>query len=193
MLQQNANQVKDNRNKESAGVGRLNCTRGKGDAREGQALLELTLVTPMLLLLIVLAIDFGGWLYAWTEVGNATRAAANYAILGPSSAGSPVTPKATAITSMIATDLATLPNYSTTNPAVVVCWYDNGTSTSITGTCPAHSADTDDPEGSAYISVYVDLNYTYTPLIPSFTFPGFNIGLPSLPTSIHRHVVMRFI
>lgn len=159
-------------------------------AETGQALLELALVTPLLFLLIVLAIDFGGWLYAWTEVGNATRAAANFAILGPASAGGPATPNGAGITGLIAADLASLPNYSSSNPVVVVCWNNNGTITSITGTCASPPAD---PEAPSYIAVSVDLTYTYTPLIPSFSFPTLGIGLPSLPTSIHRRIVMRFI
>jgi Flp pilus assembly protein TadG len=146
-----------------------------------------------LFLLLILAIDFGGWLYAWTEVANATRAVANYAILGPHSAGAPVTPNASAITSLVAIDLASLPNYSSTNPTVVVCWNNNGTVSSIKGTCPPSSGAQTDPEASTFIAVTVDLTYTYTPLVPSFTIPAFHITLPSLPTTIHRQIVMRFI
>jgi Flp pilus assembly protein TadG len=169
-------------------------TRGRrhlpGAGEAGQALLELALVTPLLFLLIVLAIDFGSWLHAWTQVGNATRAAANYAILGPISAGGPPTPNAAAITGLVAADLATLPNYSSSNPTVVVCWNSNGTVTSITGTC---SLPPPDPEALSFIAVSVDLTYTYTPLIPSFSIPKLGISLPTLPTNIHRRVVMRFI
>ena len=161
-----------------------------GAGETGQALLELALVTPFLFLLIVLAIDFGGWLYAWSQIGNATRAAANYAVLGPVSAGGPPTPNGAAITSLIAADLATLPNYSSTNPAVVVCWNNNNSVTSITGTC---SSPPPDPEAPSFIAVSVDLTYTYTPLIASFSFPQLGISLTPLPTSIHRRVVMRFI
>jgi Flp pilus assembly protein TadG len=162
----------------------------EGGARSGQALLELTLVTPLLFLLLILAIDFGGWLYSWIQVANATRAAANYAILGPHSAGAPVSPNASAIASLIASDLASLPNYSSTNPVVAVCWNNNGTVFSVTGTCSSPALD---PESSSYIAVSVDLTYTYTPLIPSFNIPAFHISLPSLPTTIHRRIVMRFI
>jgi len=174
----------------STGYSRVPCPRSRGGARNGQALLELTFVTPILFLLLVLAIDFGGWLYAWVEVANATRAVANYAILGPHSAGAPVTPNAGAITSLVATDLASLPNYSSTNPTIVVCWNNNGTVSSITCTCSSPSLD---PESSTFIAVSVDLTYTYTPLIASFNIPAFHITLPSLPTTIHRRVVMRFI
>jgi Flp pilus assembly protein TadG len=159
-------------------------------AEHGQATVELALALPMLFLLIVLAIDFGGWLHAWIEVGNAARAVANYAALGPSSVGDPVTPNSTAITSMIASDLATLPNYSSTNPSVIVCWNQNGTYTAIVGTCSSPSADN---EPATFTAISVDLTFTYTPLIPVFNFAKVGVHLPVIPTTIHRRIVMRFI
>jgi Flp pilus assembly protein TadG len=150
------------------------------------------MITPLIFLLIVLTVDFAGWLYAWTEVGNAARAAANYAALGPTSAGAPATPKGTAITALMAVDLAKLPDYSTSNPAVIVCWNNNGTLSTILGTCTSGVAATD-PEASSYIAVSVDLTYTYTPFFSAFTFSSLGIRLPSIPTSIHRRIVMRFI
>jgi Flp pilus assembly protein TadG len=159
-------------------------------ARQGQALLELTLITPFIFMLMILAINFGGWLYAWTQVGNAARAVANYAALGPASAGSPVMPNAAAITSLISNDLASLQNYSSTNPTVTVCWNNNGTATSISGTCSSPAAD---PEAGSFIAVSVDLTYTFTPFFAAFNFPNFGISLPTLPTAIHRRIVMRLI
>jgi Flp pilus assembly protein TadG len=160
----------------------------------GSALLEFTATLPILFLLIVFTINYGGWLYAWAQVGNAGRAIANYAVLGPVSAGVPPTPNAAAITALVTTDLAKLPNYSSTNPTVVVCWNNNGTITSITGTCgTGSSAPAADPEAGSYIAVSVDLTYTYTPIIQTFSIPEFHIGLPAMPTAIHRRIVMRFL
>src|SRR5690348_8422207 len=56
---------------------------------EGQALVEFAAVVPLLFLLVVLAMNFGGLIGAWVAVANATRAAADYAILSGDSAGSP--------------------------------------------------------------------------------------------------------
>jgi len=168
---------------------RMMSRHGRNGER-GQALLELTLVTPLLLSLIVLAINFGGWLYAWTQVGNAARAVANYAVLGPASAGAPVTPGAGPINTLIAADLGTLPNFSASNPAVIVCWNSNGTVRTISGTCSSPPAD---PEAASYIAVSVDLTYTFTPFISSFNFPTLGVHLPTMITSIHRRIVMRFI
>lgn len=159
-------------------------------AEQGQALLELTLVTPLLFMLIVVAIDFGGWLYAWAQVGNATRAVANYSALGLSSAGAPVTPGAGAITALLQNDLASLPNYSVSNPAVAVCWNQNGTVSTISGTCASPPAD---PEAASFIAISVDLTYTHTSLLSAFDIPALGIHIPTLPTSIHRRVVMRYL
>jgi Flp pilus assembly protein TadG len=162
-------------------------------AARGQALLELAIVVPFLLLLVVLAINFGGWFYAWTEIGSAARAAANYAALGANSAGSPGTPNGAAITAMIATDLSTLPNGS--SAAVFVCWNNNGTLTQITGASGACTSTTApaDPEPGSYLSVTVDITYTYSQFFSSFSFPNLGINLFILPNTIHRRVVMRYI
>ena len=161
-----------------------------GYGENGQALVELGLAIPLMFYLIVLSINFAGWLSAWIHVGNAARAVANYAALGPSSAGSPITPTSAAITALIATDLGSLPNYSSTNPSVIVCWNQNGTSINIVGTCSSPSADN---EASTFIAISVDLTFTYSPMIPVFTFSKEGIGLPLIPSTIHRRIVMRYI
>ena len=42
--------------------------------RKGQALIEFSLVLPLLFLLIVNVINFGAMMYAWICVSNASRA-----------------------------------------------------------------------------------------------------------------------
>ena len=158
--------------------------------RTGQSLVELALALPLFFYLIVLCINFAGWLNAWIQVGNAARAVANYAALGPSSVGSPVTPTSTAITALIATDLGSLPNYSSSNPSVCVSWNQNGTITNILSSCTSPSADNEPTE---FISISVDLTFTYSPVFPVFTFSKVGIGLPLIPTTIHRRIVMRYI
>ena len=80
-----------------------------GDA--GQALMEFALILPLIFLLIVNAVNFGGLFFAWIGVADATRAATNYAILGGASAGSPSTPGSTAIKGLVTT-YSPLPNAS---------------------------------------------------------------------------------
>jgi hypothetical protein len=44
---------------------------------------ELALILPVLLLIVMFAVDFGRVFYAWVTVTNATRVAANYAAAYP--------------------------------------------------------------------------------------------------------------
>lgn len=176
------------------GAGTLACRIGtRADVRStrGQALLEFAFTIPLLFLLIVIAINFGGWLYSWIEVENAARAAANYAILGGSSAGLPPAATGTGLVNLINAELASLPNTTSSNPTISVCKNNNGTVTALTGTCP--SSPPLDPEAPSYVSAIVDISFTYTPLIPTFSFPGLGIGLPGIPATIHRRTVMRMI
>lgn len=52
-------------------------------ARRGQALVELAILMPLLLLLLLGAIDFGRIFFGWVAVNNASRIAANYAATHP--------------------------------------------------------------------------------------------------------------
>jgi hypothetical protein len=164
---------------------------------QGQALVELALATPMLFLLIALAFNFGGWLYAWVQVGNAARAATNYGIFGSSSLGLPGTPTSTQLAKLMDADLASLPNTSVSNPVIAVCKNNNGTVTpitgagtviSISGTCSSPPAD---PEAPSYSTLTVDITYTYSSFFTGATFLGY--GLTVLPSTIHRRVVMRYM
>ncbi|HET6732753.1 TadE/TadG family type IV pilus assembly protein [Mycobacterium sp.] len=58
----------------------------RGDTTErtrGQALVEFAIVLPVLLLLFVLAVDFGRVFFQWVGVSNASRIGANYAARNP--------------------------------------------------------------------------------------------------------------
>jgi len=169
----------------------------EGSADQGQALLELAVITPFIFLLIVIAIDFGGWLHAWIEVGNAARAAANYSAIGPETVGGAPTPNGTAISTLLASELASLPNYSSSNPVVNVCWWNaDGTKKgTVTGTCPSTLSSlslASDNEACSF-PLTVELTYTFSPLIPAYSFPTLGIVTPSLPTTVHRVVMMRFM
>ena len=45
----------------------------------GQSMAEFALILPVILLIVLVAVDFGRAFYAWVTVTNATRVAANYA------------------------------------------------------------------------------------------------------------------
>jgi Flp pilus assembly protein TadG len=49
----------------------------------GQGLVEFALLAPVLLLILLFAIDFGRALYGWVVLQNSARIAANYAALNP--------------------------------------------------------------------------------------------------------------
>jgi Flp pilus assembly protein TadG len=158
---------------------------------EGQALIEYALVLPLLFLLIVNMVNFGGFFYGWITVANASRAAAQYAVLGGASVGAPEQPTASLIDGLISQDVFSLLNGS--KPTVNVCIYTGATVKPAPykeGTCSDGSSD---PEPTLYASAVVDVTYTYNPLIPLFSFPklGIRATLPS--STIHRRTYMRMI
>lgn len=52
-------------------------------AARGQSLAEFTLVVPVLLLVVLFAVDFGRAFFSWITVTNASRVGANYAAMNP--------------------------------------------------------------------------------------------------------------
>src|SRR5258708_33665902 len=81
-------------------------------ANPGQALIEYALMLPLLFLLIVNVVNFGGFFFAWITVANAARAGAHYAILSGASVGSPGEATPTQIADVITKDISSLPNAS---------------------------------------------------------------------------------
>lgn len=171
----------------------------RAGSADGQALVELAVAIPMIFLLIALALNFGTWLYGWVAVGNAARAAGDYALMGGAYAGLPPTATSSTLQSLINTDLTYLPNTSSSNPNVCVQENNNGTITKLleapSGACAtantAYGSAPADPEPATYVSVAVDITYTYT----SFFTGSRILGLPLavLPSTIHRRTVMRMV
>jgi hypothetical protein len=52
-------------------------------SRRGQAIVEFALILPLLVLLLVMALDFGRVFFGWVSLTNASRVGANYAGLYP--------------------------------------------------------------------------------------------------------------
>jgi|ERR1051325_2912678 len=161
----------------------------------GQSILEMCVAIPMLFLLIVNAVNFGGYIYAWISVVHATRSVSQYAVTGPaylgfgSANGLASAPPANPVTVAIG-DMTSLP--ATQTPTVTVC-----TGTSAAPTCSGMS----DPESTSVITT-VDISYRYCPFMPFWDFP--NLGIHStLPAcnsnntdgglSVHRIAAMRMI
>jgi Flp pilus assembly protein TadG len=154
----------------------------------GQSLVEFALLFPLLFLLIVNAVNFGGLLYAWITVANAARAGAEYALLGGAVATAPSTPTAAQVSALVTNDVASLPNRASLQ--VRVCINRNSTVTCTgtgSGTTPT------DPEQPLYVLTAVDVTYTYQPFIPLWELPRLSIHATLPPTTIHRTAVMRIM
>lgn len=72
----------------------------------GQGMVEFALILPVLLLLLVLAVDFGRVFFQWVGVTNASRIGANYAARNPDVWGTPGDPAGQAeYANLVARDL----------------------------------------------------------------------------------------
>jgi Flp pilus assembly protein TadG len=162
----------------------------------GQALVEFALMVPFLFLLIVNAVNFGGFIYAWITVANAARTASQYAILGASSLGLPRPATAAQLQTLVTNETSSLPGSS---PTVTACENDNGTifsfpQTTPTTACPAGvTAPPTDPEAPSYVTLAVDVTYTYPSFFGGSNFMGLPLTVFPNGGSIHRRVVMRMI
>jgi hypothetical protein len=143
-------------------------------AKSGQALVEFALILPLLFLLIVNAVNFGAFFFAWITVADAARAGAQYAALGTAAYGSPLTRND--VGTVTAKDMSSF--VSPPHPAVCRT-NDLGCSVPV------------DPEGYSVTSV--DVTFTYTPVVRLFDFPGLGIHATIPPTTIHRRVMMRML
>jgi hypothetical protein len=151
----------------------------------GQALIEFALVLPLLLLLIINVVNFGGLFYAWVTVTNATRAGAQKLLMAGAYATSPPPPSLSAVATVVTDDLISLPNRG--SALVKVCKNNSGTITcSGSGgfTPPA------DPETS-FVLGSVDVTYTYQPFVSFWNFPNLGIYMTLGTTTVHRQAVMR--
>jgi Flp pilus assembly protein TadG len=147
---------------------------------QGQALVEFALIVPMVFLLAVNAVNFGGFLFAWVTVANAARAGAQYMVMSSASPGTPTPATLAQITTLVTNDVSSLLNQSSLVVAI----------------CPPPTtgcAGLLDPEAPTYTLATVDVTYTYKPFIPLFSFPGLGISATLPPTKIHRKAVMRMI
>jgi len=159
----------------------------------GHSLVQFILLLPMLFLLIVNAVNFGSFLFAWITVANAARTASQYAVMAGATVTSPRAPTASQIQRIIAQDMSSLLNRSSL--AVRLCTNNAGTitcTTSGTGTFTNPAADTR-AEANLYVMAWVDVLYTYQPLIPLFNFSRLGVHATLPTTRIHRQSVMRML
>ena len=151
--------------------------------RKGQALVEFSLIIPLVFVLAVNAVNIGGFLFAWITVANAARAGADYMSMSSSSVGSPTPATPAQVTTLVTNDVKSLMNRA----SLVVATCTNAT-TAANGCTTLF-----DPEAPAYILATVDVTYTYKPYIPLFSFPKLGISATLPPTTIHRKAVVRML
>lgn len=151
--------------------------------RSGQALVEFALIMPLVFLLAVNAVNFGGFIFAWITVTNAARAGAQYMIMSSSSPGAPTPATSAQVTSLVTNDVTSLLNRA----SIVVATCSNGTAAA--NGCTTYY----DPEATTYTLATVDVTYTYNPFIPLFSFPKLGISATLPSSTIHRKVVMRMM
>jgi Flp pilus assembly protein TadG len=161
--------------------------------RKGQVLLEFALVLPLMFLLIVNVVNFGGMLYAWVTVSNAARTGAQYLMMGGATVHATAPPTLSQVSALITADLISLPNRA--SAVVQVCTNNNGeiVCSPSGGTLPSIPNDPENTLGAQgiYVLGTVDVTYTYKPFISFWSFPGLGINLTLPPTAIHRQAVMR--
>ena len=162
-----------------------------GKDTEGQALVEFALIVPLLFLLIVNMVNFGGFFYAWITVANAARVGAQYAVLAGASVGSPAQATTAAVDTVINNDVFSLLNGS--SPTVNICIYNGSTILSTPYQQGSCSGTSPDPESAIYAVAVVDVTYRYTAPIQLFSFPRLGIRATLPPTTIHRRAYMRMI
>ena len=159
-----------------------NVTR-EARGKSGQALIEFALLVPLIFLLTVNAVNFGGFIFAWITVAHAARSGAQYMVMSSASPGT-VTPATLAeITAVVTNDVSSLTNRASV--AVAIC-------TNKTASANACTSLTD-PEAPAYTLATVDVTYTYKPFIPLFSFPRMSISATLPSGTIHRKAVMRML
>jgi len=147
---------------------------------------------PLLFLLVVNVVNFGGLFSAWITVTHATRSAAQYAITGPAYLGygsnyglkqaPPTNDDVVAIlgvspdgkwTNCPHGDLCSLPNRPSIK--VTVCTNNKAFGVTPTITCPVDESKFIDPEPATSMVATVDVSYRYCPLIPFWEFPALGI------------------
>ncbi len=167
---------------------------GRRGANYGQSLVEFALVIPLLFLLFINVVNFGGFFYGWITLANTARAAANYRAQGPATVGAPKLPNNSQVTTLVTADVRALRNKGSV--VIRICRYDQLDNSTIicdlgaSGDYPNPPADTR-AEGLLYEMMWVDIVYNYQPLIPAFSFPNLGVYLTLPPTTLRRQTVMR--
>jgi hypothetical protein len=127
----------------------------------GAALLEGTLVMPMLVLLMLNLVNFGMYTYAWVTLNNAARALLEYRVYAGVVLGFPASPSVSQMQNVLTDEVQSLPNHGSVT--WVVCSNANGT-TNCQGPGTAFTPPVD-PQAPAQYELYsARVWYTFQPV-----------------------------
>lgn len=144
---------------------------------DGQSLVELAIMAPLLVLLLVATIDLGFFAYAGIELGNAARAGAEYGAQNPANAsGGAIGGDPSAIVAVVQADakqLADSSGTSTVTPINVTtycaCDSAKGTTVDCSATTRCSASDRLD------VFVKVDATNSFKPFL---NIPGLSPSIP---------------
>ena len=179
-----------------------------------QSLLETALIMPVLVLIVLNAINFGYFFLMALNLSAASRSSTLYSIMGSAAPPSTSFPQAGPTTAPLSVtyvayqDLTGSVNNPSGNAAVQVCSPSVGISgagtTGETSSCssfpsgttfPAPDADPELNAGNtapAFILQRVDVKYAFTPPIPSFPFNLLVLLTPACTTDTGGNVICTF-
>jgi hypothetical protein len=163
----------------------------RGSSQSGSSLVEFALLLPLMLLLVVNAVNFGAFFYDFITMTSAARSGSQYASLAGASVASPSPATSAQIYNLVTQDISALRNRASL--VVRVCTNTNNTvACEQTGTGSFPNPPTDPrPEANLFVMAWVDVQYTYQPLVPLFDFPNLGIHATLPPISVRRQTVMR--
>jgi hypothetical protein len=178
--------------------------RSQAKKSRGQSLVETALMVPLLLVLILNAINFGYFLLVSLNLTSATRNGIEYAIEGSSTPANASLPgpgtlspsSATTVRSLIAQELGAFNNGNLT---VQVCSLNLGNNGSGQSNCDPSgvSADADPEPAMGFVLNRIDITYKFNTLIPAAPFNLIVGALPPCQSSglctFTRHAEMRAI
>jgi Flp pilus assembly protein TadG len=185
----------------------------------GQALVETVLLIPLLLVIILNAVNFGYFFLMALNITSASRSSTIYSVMGNSTPAAIALPKAgpvgttTTVSYLAIQDLTGAVNSPSTNAGVQVCspsvgilnpgtaTQKSGCTTFGSGTFPASEPDPEmnrDNTVPAFMLNRVDIAYQFTPPIPLFPFnlvvlisPACTSTGGTVTCTFYRHSVMR--
>jgi hypothetical protein len=149
---------------------------------DGQALVELALVLPMLLLLVVGGAEVGRLAYADIEVSNAARAGVAYAMQGHSAVAASKFPNIENAAQQDAPDIHSL----VVDPPILTCYCETSAgATSALPSCSLADANLTSCPSPSTIVIYVRVN-THAQVDTAFHFPGIPNTVTLRGTAIMR-------